>query len=136
MKFTKDTALFGFYIVCDEVAVEHAIGELMFGCNLLSFSVTDEEVERAKRELKATLVNGSGSTMESCNEIGTQVLAYGRGLPPAEMMLRIDAVDAEEVKRVAYKYLNDQEIAITALGPLHGMPQFYSMRQKTAMVRY
>lgn len=47
------------------------MGELMFGCNLLSFSVTDEEagplfrvedttceVERAKRELKATLVNG------------------------------------------------------------------------------
>jgi len=136
MNFYKDTGLFGFYIECDEVAVEHAVGELMFGCNLLSFSVTDEEVERAKRELKATLVNGSGSTMESCNEMGTQVLAYGRGLPPAEMMLRIDAVDAEEVKRVAYKYLNDQEIAITGLGPLHGMPQFYSMRQKTAMVRY
>ena len=64
---------FGWYIVCDEasssmrcstqliaassvkqhklnnripyveVAVEHAVGELMFGCNLLSFSVTDEE---------------------------------------------------------------------------------------------
>merc|ERR1719169_49030 len=26
----KDTGLFGFYIVCDEVAVEHALGELMF----------------------------------------------------------------------------------------------------------
>lgn len=27
-----------------KVAVEHAVGELMFGINLLSFSVTDEEV--------------------------------------------------------------------------------------------
>ena len=27
-----------------QVAVEHAIGELMFNINLLSFSVTDEEV--------------------------------------------------------------------------------------------
>ena len=108
-----------------QVAVEHAIGELMFGCNLLSFSVTDEEaakgdlagflpeltraawqVERAKRELKATLVNGSGSTRDSCNQVGSgsesslffnlrdclkkqvgkEVLAYGRGVPPAEMM--------------------------------------------------
>merc|ERR1719188_1186712 len=129
----KDTGLFGFYIVCDEVAVEHAVGELMFGCNLLSFSVTDEEVERAKRELKATLVNGSGSSMESCNEIGTQVLAYGRGLPPAEMMLRIDAVDAEEVRRVAYKYLADAEVAVTGLGPLHGMPQYYDLRRSTNM---
>eukprot|EP00931_Biecheleriopsis_adriatica_P029722 TRINITY_DN175_c0_g1_i2.p1 TRINITY_DN175_c0_g1~~TRINITY_DN175_c0_g1_i2.p1 ORF type:complete len:466 (+),score=120.88 TRINITY_DN175_c0_g1_i2:71-1468(+) len=136
MNFYKDTGVFGFYIACDEVAVEHAIGELMFGCNLLSFSVTDEEVERAKRELKAKLVNGSGSTVDACAEVGKDVLAYGRGLPPAEMMLRIDAVDAEEVKRVAYKYLNDNEIAVTGLGPLHGMPQFYTLRQATTMVRY
>lgn len=136
MHFYKDTGMFGFYIVCDEVAVEHAVGELMFAVNLLSFSVTDEEVERAKRELKATLVSGSGSSMDACAEVGKQMLAYGRGLPPAEMMLRIDAVDAEEVKRVAYKYCNDQEISCTGLGPLHGMPQFYSLRQATTMVRY
>ncbi|CAE8607431.1 unnamed protein product [Polarella glacialis] len=136
MKFYKDTGMFGFYVVCDEVAVEHAVGELMFGCNLLSYSITDEEVERAKRELKASLVNGSGSTMAACSELGKQMLAYGRGIPPAEMMLRINAVDAEEVKRVAYKYLNDNEISVTGLGPLHGMPQFYDMRRKTTMVRY
>ena len=35
--------------------------------------------------------------------------------------LRIDAIDAEEVKRVAWQYLNDAEIAVTALGPLHGI---------------
>jgi len=81
-------------------------------------------------------VNGSGSTVDACTEVGRDVLAYGRGLPPAEMMLRIDAVDAEEVKRVAYKYLNDNEIAVTGLGPLHGMPQFYTLRQATTMVRY
>eukprot|EP00440_Ansanella_granifera_P016057 gb/GFBE01017442.1/.p1 GENE.gb/GFBE01017442.1/~~gb/GFBE01017442.1/.p1 ORF type:complete len:466 (+),score=139.63 gb/GFBE01017442.1/:1-1398(+) len=136
MNFYKDTGMFGWYVVCDEVAVEHAVGELMFGCNLLSFSVTDEEVERAKRELKATLVNGSGSTTDSCAQVGKEVLAYGRGIPPAEMMLRIDAVDAEEVKRVAYKYLNDNEISVTGLGPLHGMPQFYCLRQATSMIRY
>lgn len=136
IQFYKDTGLFGFYIVCDEVAVEHAIGELMFNINLLSFSVTDEEVERATRELKATLVNGSGSTQESCNQVGKEVLTYGRGVPPAEMMLRIEAVDAEEVKRVAYKYLNDQEISVTALRPLHGMPELYILRQATQMVRY
>merc|ERR1739845_119437 len=78
----KDTGMFGFYIVCDEVAVEHAIGELMFGCNLLSFSVTDEEVERAKRELKAKLFSAPASTEASCAAVGEQVLSYGRGIPP------------------------------------------------------
>jgi len=134
--FYKDTGMFGFYIVCDEVAVEHAVGELMFGANLLSFSVTDEEVERGKRELKCALFSGSGSASAVCSEIGKQVLAYGRGIPPAEMLLRIEAVDAEEVKRVAWKYLNDNEVAVTALGPLHGMPQYYDLRRATCMHRY
>merc|ERR1712241_706732 len=98
--FYKDTGMFGFYIVCDEVAVEHAIGELMFGANLLSFSVTDEEVERGKRELKASLFGGSGSSSDQCAELGKHMLAYGRSISPAEMILRIDAIDAEEVKRV------------------------------------
>merc|ERR1712190_137002 len=122
--FYRDTGMFGFYIACDEVAVEHAIGELMFGCNLLSFSVTDEEVERGKRELKASLFGGSGSSSDQCAELGKHMLAYGRSISPAEMILCIDAIDAEEVKRVAWQYLNDNEVATTALGPLHGMPQY------------
>jgi len=134
--FYKDTGMFGFYAACDEVAVEHCIGELQFGINLLAFSVTDEEVERGKRELKKALFGGSGSAEASCTDVGRQVLAYGREVPAAEMVLRIDAIDAEEVKRVAWQYLNDSEIAVTALGPLHGMPTYYDLRRGTLMHRY
>merc|ERR1719203_440529 len=135
-RFYRDTGIFGFYIACDEVAVEHAIGELMFGANMLSFSVTDEEVERAKRELKCKLFSGPTSAEAACATLGQEMLAYGRGLPPAEMVLRIDAIDAQEIKRVAWKYLNDNEIAVTGLGPLHGMPQYYDLRRMTCTHRY
>lgn len=134
--FYKDTGMFGFYIACDEVAVEHAIGELMFGCNLLSHSVTDEEVERAKRELKCKLFSAPTSSEASCAELGQHMLAYGRSVPAAEMILRIEAIDAEEVKRCAWKYLSDGEVSVTALGPLHGFPQYYDLRRSTNMHRY
>ncbi|KNC36872.1 organelle processing peptidase, partial [Plasmodium falciparum RAJ116] len=39
----NNTGLFGFYVQCDEIAVEHALGELMFGVTSLSYSITDEE---------------------------------------------------------------------------------------------
>jgi processing peptidase subunit beta len=134
--FYKDTGVFGWYAACDEVAVEHCIGELMFGANLLAFSVTDEEVERGKRELKIALFGGSGSSAEACVETGTQILSYGRVVPAAEMMMRIDALDAEEIKRVAWQYLNDSDVAVTALGPLHGMPTYVDLRRQTTMHRY
>merc|ERR1711862_801042 len=120
----KDTGMFGFYAQCDEVAVEHCVGELMFGANLLSYSVTEEEVARAKRELISSMFGDTGSNKEACSELAQHVLAYGRGIPAAEMILRINAVDAEEVKRVAYQYLNDAEVSVTGLGPLHGLPTY------------
>jgi len=135
-RFYRDTGIFGYYIACDEVAVEHAVGELMFGANMLSFSVTDEEVERAKRELKCKLFSGPTSAEAACATLGQEMLSYGRGLPPAEMVLRIDAIDAQEIKRVAWKYLNDNEIAVTGLGPLHGMPQYFDLRRMTCTHRY
>lgn len=134
--FYKDTGMFGFYAVCDEVAVEHCVGELMFGVNVLAFSITDEEVERAKRALKISLFGGSGSTADTCADVGKQVLAYGREVPAAEMLLRIEAIDAEEIKRVAWEYLQDAEVAVTALGPLHGMPHYMVLRNQSRMHRY
>jgi processing peptidase subunit beta len=134
--FYKDTGMFGFYAACDEVAVEHCVGEMMFGIGCMSFSVTDEEVARAKRELKASLLGGCTSSSAVCAEVGKHMLAYGRSIPASEMVLRIDAVDAEEVKRVAWKYLNDAEVSVTALGPLHGFPQFMDIRRATNMHRY
>eukprot|EP00927_Polykrikos_kofoidii_P003741 TRINITY_DN11511_c0_g1_i2.p1 TRINITY_DN11511_c0_g1~~TRINITY_DN11511_c0_g1_i2.p1 ORF type:complete len:110 (-),score=16.58 TRINITY_DN11511_c0_g1_i2:49-378(-) len=109
---------------------------MMFGIGCMSFSVTDEEVARAKRELKASLLGEYSSSSAVCAEVGQQMLAYGRSIPAAEMILRIDAVDAEEVKRVAWEKLNDAEISVTALGPLHGFPQFMDLRRATMMHRY
>lgn len=134
-KSFKDTGIFGFYAACDEVAVEHCVGELMFGMNLLSFSVTDEEVARAKRSLKLALF-GSTTAAGQCADIGRDMLAIGRSVPAAEMLLRIDAIDAEEVKRVAWQYCNDAEVATTALGPLHGFPQYLDLRKMAGMHRY
>lgn len=131
----KDTGIFGFYAACDEVAVEHCIGEVQFGINGLAHSVTEEETERGKRELKTKLA-GATSSEDLCREIGTQMLAYGRHIPAAEMILRIEAIDCEEVKRVAWKYLADAEVAVTALGPTHGLPQYLDLRRATSQHRY
>ena len=51
----KDTGMIGWYVECDEIAVASAIDEMIFAFNYLSHSTTEEEVDRAKRELIATL---------------------------------------------------------------------------------
>jgi processing peptidase subunit beta len=132
----SDTGLFGWFAVCDEVAVEHCLGELIFGINQLSHSVTEEEVSRAKKELKRMKYSSVAGNAEAAKQIAFQVHSYGRHVTPDEYATRVDAIEGEDLKRVAYKYLHDAEISITGLGPLHGLPDHYHVRRNTAMWRY
>lgn len=132
----RDTGLFGFYAQCDEVAVEHCVLDLMHGITSLSYSVTDEEVERAKAQLTIQLLGHLDSTTAVAEDLGRQILVYGRYIPMAEFLTRLNAIDAEEIKRVAWKYLHDREVAVSAMGPLHGMPQLIDIRRATYWLRY
>lgn len=48
--------------------MEHAVGELIFAVNMLSTSVTPEEVERAKRELKLAKLASCDSSKGSAQQ--------------------------------------------------------------------
>jgi processing peptidase subunit beta len=132
----SDTGLFGFFTVFDELAAEHCVGELIWGCNMLSHSVTDEEVARAKRELKLSYAQKTAANAAAAKKVGKDVLVYGRHITPEEYNMRVDAIDAEEVKRVAWKYLHDGLFSATALGPLHGLPDLMGVGYGPHLHRY
>jgi len=131
----KDTGIFGFYAQCDEAGVASCIDELLYGVSSLAHSVTDEEVERGKRALKSVLFGSLDSTTAIAEDIGRQLLVYGRRIPIAELLLRLDAIHAPEVRRVVRERLCDADIAVTALGPLSGLPPLRELRQRTAPLR-
>jgi len=132
----KDTGLFGFYAQCEDSALPHCVDELLFGVSNLSHSVTEEEVERGKRQLKTTLFGSLDSTTAIAEDIGRQLLVYGRRIPVSELLLRMDVIDAAEVRRVAKRYLCDKDIAITALGPLEQLPDLTDLRRRTSALRF
>eukprot|EP00922_Rhytidocystis_sp_ex-Travisia-forbesii_P015343 GHVS01022889.1.p1 GENE.GHVS01022889.1~~GHVS01022889.1.p1 ORF type:complete len:477 (+),score=53.35 GHVS01022889.1:78-1508(+) len=132
----KDTGLFGFYCQADETAVDTCVTDLMFGITSLSYSVTDEEVQMAKLQLKTLMLGNMDSTTAIAEDIGRQLLVYGRRMSIPEFLKRLDVIDAEEIKRLAWKYFHDRDVAVTALGPLHGMPQYADLRRHTYWLRY
>lgn len=134
--FYRDTGLFGVFAACDEIAAENAVGELMFGVNMLSGGVTDEEVERAKRELVMHLYENISGTRSLSNLLGKQMLGWNRVVSPEELSARLQYIDAAEVRRVAWKHLHDQEVSCIALGPAHGFPPQQTLRRNNLMQRY
>lgn len=103
------------------------IGELMpVMCDELvraTDDLTEEEVTRARAQLKASVVMAMESNSGRCETLARQIQIFGRPQSMEEIVAKIDGVDLESVRRSG-KALLDGKPTITALGPVDQMPEY------------
>ncbi|KAI0299489.1 Metalloenzyme, LuxS/M16 peptidase-like protein [Russula brevipes] len=102
----------------------------------MSIAPTTAEVERAKSQLKASLLLGLDGTTAVAEDIGRQLVTSGQRMTPRQIEMAIDAVTPEEIKRVAQKYLWDKDIALAALGSIEGLLDYNRIRADTSSMVY
>jgi len=79
--------------------------------------VTEAEVERAKAQLRASLLLSLDSTTPVAEDIGRQLVTTGRRMSPEEIDKVVGSVTVADVRRVANEKLWDQDLAISARNP-------------------
>jgi predicted Zn-dependent peptidase len=84
----------------------------------LASEASEEETARARAQLRASLLMALESPHARCEQIATHLLAYGRVIPVAELIERIDAVDAAVLRRFASDLCERGQPAMAALGPV------------------
>lgn len=112
----KDTGLFGLYAVAEKDKVGDLMKTLCSNVAHLVDNITEADVERAKIALKATMLMGLDGNTNVCEDIGRQLLTYGRRLTPAEIFHRIEELSSEDVKTAAYQTFHDKNHAMAAVG--------------------
>ncbi|XP_059449706.1 probable mitochondrial-processing peptidase subunit beta, mitochondrial [Corylus avellana] len=132
----KDTGLFGVYAVAKPDCLSDLAYAIMYETTKLCYRVSEADVIRARNQLKSSLMLHIDGTSPVAEDIGRQLLTYGRRIPFAELFARIDAVDASTIKRVANKFIFDKDIAIAAMGPIQGLPDYNWFRRRTYWIRY
>jgi len=132
----KDTGLFGVYAVCPDNKVDDASWYVMNNLIRLVHSVGDEEVTRAKVSLKAAMLSNLDGHNNVAEEIGRSLLNYGRRMTPAETFSRIDAVTTEDIKATAFRFFNDKDHALAAVGGIHELPDYTWFRRHSYWLRY
>jgi predicted Zn-dependent peptidase len=80
-------------------------------------TVTDEELDRTKQQLKSSTLLALESTAARMNRIGRSVITGTELLTPEEMAARIDAVTADDIRRLAREHLNLNQMYLSAVGP-------------------
>jgi predicted Zn-dependent peptidase len=79
--------------------------------------VSDEELDRTKQQLKSSTLLALESTAARMNRIGRSVITDTELLPPEEIAERIEAVSAEDIRRLARTHLNLDNLYLSAVGP-------------------
>ncbi|KAG8822447.1 hypothetical protein FRC19_005941 [Serendipita sp. 401] len=125
----SDTGLWGIYFVSENlVNLDDMVHFTLKEWTRMSISPKESEVERAKSQLKATLLLSLDGTSAIAEDIGRQVVTSGRRFTPKQIENAIEAVTVEEIKRVARKYLWDKDIALAAYGRVEGLLDYSRIR--------
>ena len=132
----KDTGLFGIYLVASDNKLEDLTWYALDNIVRLCHNVSDEEVSRAKTQLKANMIMQLDSFSQTCEDIGRQMLTYGRRMSNAEMFARIDAITTADVRATANKFVNDEDHALASIGPTYELPDYNWIRRRSFWQRY
>ncbi|TDE39413.1 pitrilysin family protein [Actinomadura sp. 6K520] len=113
-----DSGIFGVYAGCQPAKAE----EVLSICRdevakAAAESLTEEELDRGKGQLRGAMVLGLEDTGSRMSRIGKSELVYESLLPVDEVLARIEAVTLDDVRAVAGEVLTAPR-ALTVIGPV------------------
>ncbi|KZF22023.1 mitochondrial processing peptidase beta subunit mitochondrial precursor [Xylona heveae TC161] len=125
----SDTGLWGIYLVTDNLTnIDDLVHFTLREWSRLSFNVSEAETERAKAQLKASMLLSLDGTTAVAEDIGRQIVTTGRHLSPEEVERTINKITEKDVMAFAQKKLWDQDIAISAVGSIEGLLDYQRIR--------
>lgn len=96
--------------------------------------VTEEELARAKAQLRASLLMSLESTGSRCEGLARQLQVHGRIVPVEETKAKIAAVTVEQVQAAAARLFREgaRRPALTVMGPIGKVPTLAAMAEALA----
>lgn len=83
--------------------------------------ITAEELERAKMQIRGSLLLGLESMSTRMTRLGKSELYFGRIITVDEVLAGVQAVTLDDVQRLAAKLLQDGRHTVAAIGPAEGV---------------
>jgi len=128
----SNTGLFGTYFVAEPQHLEDLCITVSNEFHRIGNYVTPGEVERAKTKLMAGVLMQLDGTTAIAEDIGRQILNYGKRLSPAEIYARINSITQKDVMRVAVEMFEDADPVISAYGNIELLPDYTWIRDMTS----
>jgi predicted Zn-dependent peptidase len=126
-----DGGLFGIYAGTGESEAEELIPVTLEELRKVQSHVTEAELSRARAQLKASLLMSLESTGSRCEQLARQIQVFGRVIPTAETVAKINAVTTEDIQRAAARHFRTRP-TLAAIGPAQRVPALAEIAERLA----
>ena len=127
----QDDGQFGIYAGTGPESLSEIIPVISDEILKVTQNVSEEEVQRAKTQLKSSLLIGRESMMTRADQQAKYLLFKEGQFDIEETLQKIDAIDAAQIKAVASRIFASKP-NLAALGPLDNLPEFNVIEDRLA----
>jgi predicted Zn-dependent peptidase len=126
-----DGGLFGIYAGTGESEAEELMPVTLEELRKVQQDITESELNRARAQVKAGLLMSLESTGSRCEQLARQIQVFGRIVPTAETVGRINAVTIADVQAAAGRLFRAPP-TLAALGPAGRVPSVTAIIDRLA----
>ena len=120
----SDGGLFGVYAGTGAEHLDELVEVIATEIGKVTQDVYEDELARARSQLKAGMMMSLESSSNRCEQLGRQIHIFGRPLPLGEIVANIDAVDRDGVIEVAERLFRGSSPVVAALGPIERLEPY------------
>jgi predicted Zn-dependent peptidase len=126
-----DGGLFGIYAGTGESEAAELMPVTVEELRKVQHDVTEAELNRARAQVKAGLLMSLESTGSRCEQLARQIQVFGRVIPTAETVGRINAVTIADVQATAGRIFRSTP-TLAAMGPAGRVPSIPAIIERLA----
>jgi predicted Zn-dependent peptidase len=126
-----DGGVFGIYAGTGEQEAEELMPVTLAELRKVQKDVTQEELNRARAQVKAGLLMSLESTGSRCEQVARQMQVFGRVIPTEETVAKLNAVTLDDIRRTALRIFGGKPTLAT-LGPADRVPALPAITDRLA----
>lgn len=127
----SDAGLFGIYAGTGEKETAELVPVICEEIRKLPATISEEELTRAKAQIKSSTVMALESTAARAEQLGNQMLMVGHPVPVEEQIARIDALTVDDMAALARKIFSGP-LTMAGIGPLGYLESYDGVRRRLA----
>ncbi len=126
-----DGGLFGIYAGTGETEAKELLPVTIEELRKVQRQIGQAELDRARAQVKSSLLMSLESTGSRCEQLARQYQVFGRLIPVAETVARLNAVGIDDVRRSAARLFHGTP-TLASIGPSRHIPMLDTVMQSLA----